>query len=170
MICPSNWGKTFQTVISFWGRTTRGPSRRKLGGRIRRSSCVWKVSAKFIRAIPTESWSGWCTDLLGCMAYMMDMIARFSAWRQLTFGALRRSGRPFTRTIDSTETSQQSNVTSIRYRIFYSQWGMKNHVRRWWAAHDTPEFGHSIIAGTMRRMHELAKRKGFPVCDHYTVG
>ena len=47
---------------------------------------------------------------------------------------------------------------------------MKKHVRQWWAAHDTPEFGDSIIAGTMRRMHEMTKRKRFPVCDYYTVG
>ena len=47
---------------------------------------------------------------------------------------------------------------------------MKNWVRKWWREHDTPEFGHSIIAGTMRRMHKLAKLKGMPVCDYYQVG
>ena len=47
---------------------------------------------------------------------------------------------------------------------------MKNFVRRWWKEHDTPEFGRSIIAGTMRRMHTVAKRGGMPICDYYTVG
>ena len=48
--------------------------------------------------------------------------------------------------------------------------GMKRFVRRWWAEHDTPEFGHSIISGTMHRMHQVAKRNGMPICDYYTVG
>ena len=47
---------------------------------------------------------------------------------------------------------------------------MKRFVRRWWVEHDTPEFGHSIIAGTMHRMHKVAKRDGMPICDYYTVG
>ena len=46
---------------------------------------------------------------------------------------------------------------------------MKNHVRRW-VAHDTPEFGRSIVDGTMRRMQQVAKRKGMPICDYYTLG
>ena len=46
---------------------------------------------------------------------------------------------------------------------------MKNHVWRW-IAYDTAEFGRSIIARTMRRMYQVAKRKGMPVCDYYTLG
>ena len=42
-------------------------------------------------------------------------------------------------------------------------------MRRWWREHDTGKFGHSIVAGTMRRMHKLVKLKGTPVCDYYTV-
>ena len=38
-----------------------------------------------------------------------------------------------------------------------------------WETSTTDEFGHSIIAGTMRRMHKCAKLKGYPVCDYYTV-
>ena len=41
---------------------------------------------------------------------------------------------------------KKSNLNSCR--IFYSQWGMKKHVRQWWAVHDTPEFGHFIVTGT----------------------
>ena len=56
------------------------------------------------------------------------------------------------------------------YRIFYALWWeMKNWMRKWWREHDTEEFGHSIIAGTMRRMHKCSKLKGMPVCDYYTV-
>ena len=49
---------------------------------------------------------------------------------------------------------------------------MKRFVRRWWVEHDTPEFGHStcITAGTMHRVHKVAKRYGMPICDYYTVG
>ena len=47
---------------------------------------------------------------------------------------------------------------------------MKNFVRWWWKSHDTPEFGRSIVAGTMRRMHMVSKRKGMPICDYYMVG
>ena len=47
---------------------------------------------------------------------------------------------------------------------------MKRWMRKLWREHDTEEFGHSIIAGTMRRMHKLAKLKGMPVCDYYTIG
>ena len=46
---------------------------------------------------------------------------------------------------------------------------MKNWMRKWWREHDTEELGHSIIAGTMRRMHKCSKLKGMPVCDYYTV-
>ena len=46
---------------------------------------------------------------------------------------------------------------------------MKNFVRRWWKSHDTPEFGRSIVAGTMRRMHMVSKRKGMPICDYYVA-
>ena len=45
-----------------------------------------------------------------------------------------------------------------------------NFNRLWCGAHNTPEFGRSIIAGTMRRMHQVAKRKGMPICDYYVVG
>ena len=31
------------------------------------------------------------------------------------------------------------------------------------------EFGHSIIAENMCRMHKCAKLKGYSVCDYYTV-
>ena len=65
----------------------------------------------------------------------------------------------------------QRKVNLTRDSIEYStRWGMKRFVRRWWVEHDTPEFGHSIVAGTMRRMHKVAKRKGMPICDYYTVG
>ena len=47
---------------------------------------------------------------------------------------------------------------------------MKRFVRCWWVEHDTPEFAHSIISGTMHRMHKLAKRDGVPICNYYTVG
>ena len=46
---------------------------------------------------------------------------------------------------------------------------MKNFVRRWWKSHDTPEFGRSIVAGTIRRMHMVSKRKGMPICDYYVA-
>ena len=49
-------------------------------------------------------------------------------------------------------------------------WEMKNFVRRWWKSHDTPEFGRSIIAGSMRHMHMVSKRKGMPICDYYVAG
>ena len=56
------------------------------------------------------------------------------------------------------------------YRIFYALWWeMKNRMRKWWREHDTEELGHSIIAGTMRRMHKCSKLKGMPACDYYTV-
>ena len=55
-------------------------------------------------------------------------------------------------------------------RIFYRSWEMKRWMRKWWREHDTEAFGHSVVAGTMRRMHKLAKLKGMPVCDYYTVG
>ena len=47
---------------------------------------------------------------------------------------------------------------------------MKNFVWRWLKSHDTPEFGRSIFAGTMRRMHMVSKRKGMPICDYYVAG
>jgi hypothetical protein len=35
--------------------------------------------------------------------------------------------------------------------------------------HDTPEFGRSIIRGTMLRMQKLSKAKGFPINSYYKV-
>ena len=49
-------------------------------------------------------------------------------------------------------------------------WKMKNFVRRWWKSHDTPEFERSIVAGTMRSIHIVSKRKGMPICDFYVAG
>ena len=64
---------------------------------------------------------------------------------------------------------------------------MKNHVRRWWKEHDNPEYCHqnllleksewsnasnkfdSIVRGTMERMHELARVKGHPISEYYSV-
>ena len=58
------------------------------------------------------------------------------------------------------------------HRIFLGwlhTWEMKNFVRRWWKSHDTPEFGRSIVAGTMRHMHMVSKRKGMPIFDCYVA-
>ena len=67
--------------------------------------------------------------------------------------------------------SKKSKPDTIKITVKYSTTlGMTRFVRRWWVEHDTPEFGHSIISGTMHRMHEVAKRNGMPVCDYYKVG
>ena len=56
-------------------------------------------------------------------------------------------------------------------RIFYSLLSeMRNEeldAEVW--EHDTEEFGHSIITGTMRRIHMCSKFNGLPVCDYYGV-
>ena len=36
-------------------------------------------------------------------------------------------------------------------------------------SHDTPEFGRSIVAGTMRRMHMVSKRNGMPIFYCYVA-
>ena len=36
-------------------------------------------------------------------------------------------------------------------------------------SHDTPEFSRIIVAGTMRRMYMVSKRKGMPICDYYVA-
>ena len=59
--------------------------------------------------------------------------------------------------------------SAITQNILLSLIEMKNLIRKWWREHDTDDFGHSIIAGTMRRMHKCSKLKGYSVCDYYTV-
>ena len=59
--------------------------------------------------------------------------------------------------------------SKLQHFQWFDLWEMKNFVRRWWKEHSNPEFCHSIVAGTMRRMHQMAKRKGLPVCSYYKV-
>ena len=47
---------------------------------------------------------------------------------------------------------------------------MKNFARRWWKSHDIPEFQRSIVAGNMRRIYMISKRKCMPICDYYVSG
>ena len=84
--------------------------------------------------------------------------------------ASRKCGVRFMKAADSTVTFPQKEVMiTAQNDLFWILWEMKKFVRRWWAEHDTPEFGHSIVAGTMRRMQKCANLNGLPVCDYYTV-
>ena len=58
---------------------------------------------------------------------------------------------------------------AITQNILLSLMRNKNLIRKLCGEHDIDDFGHSIIAGTMRRMHKGSKMKGYSVCDYYTV-
>ena len=73
-------------------------------------------------------------------------------------------------TVARVDLSKTRSQTELKHNQSKSGWEMKRWMRKWWREHDTEAFGHSVVAGTMRRMHKLAKLKGMPVCDYYTVG
>ena len=69
---------------------------------------------------------------------------------------------------DNMEILVPKKVTG--HRIFLGRLDtreIKNFVRRMQESHDTPEFGRSIVAGTM---HMVSKRKGIPIRDYYVAG
>ena len=114
-----------------------------------------------------------CADHRGRTTFMKATIGRCrpSNWRMCL--EWRSCGGACTRSSARTETSLPKNVPqtyTVSSSDTYDGLGMKNFIKRWWVHNDTPEFGCSIIAGTMHRMHQLAKRKGMPVCDYYGVG
>ena len=93
---------------------------------------------------------------------LADVFGIEKVWAS-TYEANRKCG-------DFTSKASKANLRYCK-RIFYI-WicDMKRFVRRWWVKHDTPEFRHNIFAGTMHRMHKVAKRDGMPICDYYVVG
>ena len=46
---------------------------------------------------------------------------------------------------------------------------LKNHIRRWFEAHDTPEYGKKVVLGTIQRMKHVADANGMPICGYYKV-
>ena len=52
----------------------------------------------------------------------------------------------------------------------HKMWELKNFIRRWWRAHDDPEYGWKIIRGTMERMKKVAHANGYPISSYYSVG
>ena len=155
------------TELSFW--TISGSPLEKSHG----CQFLWswgRAWARCTQAIRMVKKRGLFADHRGFRESMMDTIRKSKLLRWQTCLASRKCGVRFMKAADSTVTLPQKEVMiSAQNDLFWILWEMKKFVRRWWAEHDTPEFGHSIVAGTMRRMQECAKLNGLPVCDYYTV-
>ena len=165
------WVKSTPHRVGLCVKTTRVHSKSSYGGKIPNSFSKWMVWARSIRARATV------TKWVVPRAWMVFTTATIAnrPWRWQIYSELRRFGPSSIRQTVRMEILPQKRVTQSD-RKFWSRLvscdirEIKNHVRRWWEAHDNPAIGRCIIAGTIRRMHQVSKRKGMPVCDYYSVG